>query len=123
MEKHPEIPSEIYGRWWKIMNNEFGDIINGDKIVNPTVQEINDKHAESMTTKQMPISGHQDTRQTNSETRQNTQSMVGQKLYQLIQQEKYIGMSLTEREFITKRRGQVIRNEAENFSKQQTKGL
>ena len=27
MEKYPEIPSEMYGRWWKVINDEFGEII------------------------------------------------------------------------------------------------
>ena len=27
MEKHPEIPSEMYGRWWKVINDEYGAII------------------------------------------------------------------------------------------------
>ena len=27
MEKHPDIPSEHYGRWWKVINDEFGEII------------------------------------------------------------------------------------------------
>ena len=31
MEKHPEIPSEMYGRWWKVINDEFGTIIEEDE--------------------------------------------------------------------------------------------
>ena len=33
MEKHPEIPPELYGRWWKVINDEFGEIIeeNGNE--------------------------------------------------------------------------------------------
>ena len=27
MEKYPEIPSELYGRWWKVINDEFGEIV------------------------------------------------------------------------------------------------
>ena len=27
MEKYPEIPSEMYGRWWKVINDEFGEIL------------------------------------------------------------------------------------------------
>ena len=28
MEKHPEIPSKLYGRWKKVINDEFGEIID-----------------------------------------------------------------------------------------------
>jgi hypothetical protein len=31
MEKHPEIPSELYGRWWKVINDEYGAIIEEDE--------------------------------------------------------------------------------------------
>jgi hypothetical protein len=31
MEKHPEIPSELYGRWWKVINDEFGAIIEEEE--------------------------------------------------------------------------------------------
>ena len=27
MEKNPEIPPELYGRWWKVVNDEFGEIV------------------------------------------------------------------------------------------------
>lgn len=30
MEKHPQIPKEMYGRWWKVINDEFGEIIEDD---------------------------------------------------------------------------------------------
>ena len=26
MEKFPEIPSKLYGKWWKVINDEFGEI-------------------------------------------------------------------------------------------------
>ena len=31
MEKHPEIPSELYGQWWKVISDEFGPIIEEDE--------------------------------------------------------------------------------------------
>ena len=27
MENHPEIPAELYGKWWKIVNEEYGEIV------------------------------------------------------------------------------------------------
>jgi hypothetical protein len=30
MERNPEIPEEIYGKWWKIVGQEFGEIIPDD---------------------------------------------------------------------------------------------
>ena len=30
MESHPEIPAKLYGKWWKIVNDEFGEIIPED---------------------------------------------------------------------------------------------
>ena len=29
MENNPQIPEEMYGKWWKIVNEEFGEIIPG----------------------------------------------------------------------------------------------
>ena len=31
MKKYPEIPSKLYGRWWKFINDEFGEIIEDDE--------------------------------------------------------------------------------------------
>ena len=31
MEAHCDIPPEYYGRWWKVINDEFGEIINDDE--------------------------------------------------------------------------------------------
>ena len=31
MEAHRDIPPEYYGRWWKVVNDEFGEIINEDE--------------------------------------------------------------------------------------------
>ena len=31
MERHREIPSDLYGRWWKVINDEFGPIIEDDE--------------------------------------------------------------------------------------------
>ena len=30
MEKYPDIPEELYGRWWKAVNDEFGEIVKDD---------------------------------------------------------------------------------------------
>ena len=27
MENNPEVPPEFYGKWWKIINEEFGEIV------------------------------------------------------------------------------------------------
>ena len=43
MEKNPEIPPKLYGRWWKVINDEFGEIVEENE------QEIQqDSHAESL---------------------------------------------------------------------------
>ena len=42
MEKFPEIPSELYGRWWKVINDEFGEIIeDGEQETDPMETEPN----------------------------------------------------------------------------------
>ena len=28
MEKYPDIPKELYGRWWKVVNDEYGEIVS-----------------------------------------------------------------------------------------------
>ena len=30
MEKYPDIPKELYGRWWKVVNDEYGEIVSED---------------------------------------------------------------------------------------------
>ena len=30
MENHRDIPPEYYGRWWKVVNDEFGEIVNDE---------------------------------------------------------------------------------------------
>ena len=30
MEKYPDIPEELYGRWWKAVNDEYGEIVKDD---------------------------------------------------------------------------------------------
>ena len=36
MESHPDVPPEFYGKWWKIVNDEFGEIIPKEQAQNPT---------------------------------------------------------------------------------------
>ena len=43
MEKFPESPSKLYGRWWKVINDEFGEIIDEGE------QETNTKESEPPT--------------------------------------------------------------------------
>ena len=45
MEKHPEIPSEMYGRWWKVINDEYGAIIE---------EENEDSQAKESSSAQLP---------------------------------------------------------------------
>ena len=33
MEKYPDIPEHLYGRWWKAVNDEFGEIVKDDPQV------------------------------------------------------------------------------------------
>jgi hypothetical protein len=55
MEKNPEIPPELYGRWWKVINDEFGEIVEESgnderETVQTENQETNprkDRHQES----------------------------------------------------------------------------
>ena len=30
MEKYPDIPQELYGRWWKVVNDEYGEIVSAN---------------------------------------------------------------------------------------------
>jgi hypothetical protein len=38
MENHPQIPAEHYGKWWKIVNEEFGEIVENVEGVNEEEQ-------------------------------------------------------------------------------------
>ena len=40
MEKYPDIPEELYGRWWKIVNEEYGEIVRGEDS-NPGMDQDN----------------------------------------------------------------------------------
>ena len=37
MEKYPDIPPDLYGRWWKAVNDEYGEIVN-DMAEEPTTE-------------------------------------------------------------------------------------
>ena len=41
MEKNPEIPSELYGRWWKVINDEFGEIITDEDQISRGAENTN----------------------------------------------------------------------------------
>ena len=36
MDQNPDIPAEMYGRWWQIVNEEFGEITTGANASNET---------------------------------------------------------------------------------------
>ena len=40
MEKYPDIPKELYGRWWKVINDEYGEIVCDQPELTP-VQNTN----------------------------------------------------------------------------------
>jgi hypothetical protein len=45
MEKNPEIPQDYYGKWWKIVNQEFGEIIpeQGENNVDQQEQDSSEQ--------------------------------------------------------------------------------
>ena len=49
METHPEVPKEFYGRWWKIINEEYGEIVNesDETEVTQVQQESSSNYIES----------------------------------------------------------------------------
>ena len=107
MEKNPKIPSELYGRWWKVINDEFGEIVgeeNGPENTNEDRfsfldqleenQNQNDKAAETVTGIQ---------RQHELQTRSGPSKEIAQKLYKLTTEEEKtlsnyleLGMTLNE---------------------------
>ena len=41
MEKNPDLPKEIYGRWWKVVNDKFGEInANTDSSEQDNLNEV-----------------------------------------------------------------------------------
>ena len=71
MEAHREIPPEYYGRWWKVVNEEFGEIINDDETV-----QSDDGEAEvnAQEESQTPDTNPQPTAVEADRTRQQTQA-------------------------------------------------
>ena len=88
MEKHPEIPSDLYGRWWKVINDEYGEIVQTNE--EPTAAN-NDQY--SYLDRQDDRSGGCQTELTNTNQNESQpttkpQTEVGQKLYQLSKEEE-----------------------------------
>ena len=102
MEANPEIPKEMYGRWWKVINNEYGEIIDETANADSSTSYVNKNQTQS----QEPMQGSSniDVRETltsyrdprkdrnNSKTQDNLGSKmadddirpsVGEKLYHL----------------------------------------
>ena len=48
MERNPDIPSELYGRWWKVINDEFGEIITGDDQITQGAENTNPRPVSAM---------------------------------------------------------------------------
>jgi hypothetical protein len=103
MEKHPEIPSDLYGRWWKVINDEYGEIVQTNE---EPIAANNDQY--SYLDRQDDCSGGcqtelTKTNQNESQPTTKPQTEVGQKLYQLSTEEENnlsvyleLGMSLNE---------------------------
>ena len=103
MEKHPEIPSDLYGRWWKVINDEYGEIVQTNE---EPIAANNDQY--SYLDRQDDRSGGcqteiTKTNQIESQPTTKPQTEVGQKLYQLSKEEENnlsvyleLGMSLNE---------------------------
>ena len=47
MEHYQDIPNEIYGRWYKVINEEFGEVIDGSSQVRTTEPESTTENAET----------------------------------------------------------------------------
>ena len=106
MEKHPEVPKEMYGRWWKIINDEFGEIVEDNAKPGPTTA-INPERSLNAEPENQPLTSrnrtHQDRHLQNDQLTSSDKNEVGQKLYQLTQEEESnlsaylnLGMSLAD---------------------------
>ena len=125
MEANPDVPKEYYGRWWKIINEEFGEIVPDEEeneksrdqqescsnyIESNMVQVRKDDSVQeknkSLEQAQRPNTGtfrNKDTETGEYSHQKANQSEVGQKLYQLTKEEEEnlsaylgLGMSLNE---------------------------
>ena len=98
MEKHPEIPSDLYGRWWKVINDEFGEIVpeNDEAETEQMESEPSCNYIEHNMNPPQAVSASAIVQQVPKEK----QSEVGQKLYKLTPEEEenlsaYLGLGLT----------------------------
>ena len=103
MENHPEVPKEMYGRWWKIINDEYGEIVEDSNIPGP-VAPTNKERSHISEPVNQPLTshnrGHQETQPQNDHQTSSDKNEVGQKLYQLTPEEEnnlsaYLGLGMS----------------------------
>ena len=97
MEKHPHIPKDMYSRWWKVINEEFGDIIENKAIEEEERITIRDQEPPKSVEPQPVTTNDKQDQQPSKRTE------VGDKLYLLSKEEEEdlavyldLGMSLNE---------------------------
>ena len=103
MENHPEVPKEMYGRWWKIINDEYGEIVEDSNIPGP-VAPTNKERSHISEPVNQPLTsqtrGHHETQPLNDHQTSSDKNEVGQKLYQLTPEEEnnlsaYLGLGMS----------------------------
>ena len=88
MERCPEIPPELYGRWWKIINDEYGEII---EETNQDRQE-----SENVTTESQPKEIQSQGNQTSSGTQISKDSTMTREEESNLSDYLNLGMSLVD---------------------------
>ena len=99
MEKNPEIPSHLYGRWWKIINEEYGEIVEEDE----TVQLSRNESSNAPSTDVIVLENQHSAETQESvalQTTSKSKKATGSKLYQLTREEEdnlsgFLGMGMS----------------------------
>ena len=93
----------MYGRWWKIINDEYGEIVEDSNVPGP-VAAINKEGSHNSEPESQPLTsqnrGQQESQPQNDRQTSSDKNEVGQKLYQLTPEEEsnlsaYLSLGMT----------------------------
>jgi hypothetical protein len=103
MESHRDIPPEYYGRWWKVVNDEFGEIINQDEATETEIESRQEERqdevpAQNENVNQVPTEAERSKRPSysNSNVQQNPSNTPSPHEQDLLADYLAYGLSLNE---------------------------
>ena len=95
MENHPEVPPEFYGKWWKIINEEFGEIVQEKENENSETQNAEEERENRSAGNSAPIMTNSDN-STSQTARQDGRERLSREENDNLADYLRIGMSLKE---------------------------